>query len=130
MKVKTFYEPVFEATVIFMTDCLPTEADKWVKRNRNCNLETGYDRLAGSVTFIDNEDNKGGKTREYLVIVESKKAFYVLLHETNHLTTHILEDRQIPINKENDEVRAYVQNYWFRTLWRFMNNKQVVLKRK
>lgn len=130
MKVKKFYEPVFETSVLFMTDCFPADIDKWLKRNRNVILSAGYDTLAGSVTFIDEVDGKGRKTREYMVVVEDNKAFYVLLHETHHLTTHIMHDRQIPIRQDNDEIAAYIQNYWFRTLWRFMNKKVVVLKTK
>lgn len=129
MKAKSFYDPVFRVNVLFMTDTTPSEIDKWLKRNRNASSTEGYDTTAGSVSFLDEETKKGGKTREYLVIVEDKKAFYTLLHETNHLTTHILHDRMIPIQQDNDEVRAYIQEYWFRTLWRFMNNKKVTLKK-
>lgn len=129
MKVKSFYDPVFRVNVLFMTDSTPSEIDKWLKRNRNACSTEGYDTTAGSVSFLDEETKKGGKTREYLVIVEDKKGFYTLLHETNHLATHILHDRMIPIQQDNDEVRAYIQEYWFRTLWRFMNNKQVTLKK-
>lgn len=130
MKVKTFYEPVFETTVVFMTDCVPGDVEKYIKRKKYDPQEGSWDSLAGSVTFLDHTDSKGRKTREYLVTVDNKKAFYTLLHETHHLATHILNDRMIPIRQENDEVSAYIQNYWFRTLWRFMNNKKVILKKK
>ncbi len=129
MKVKSFYEPVFETTVLFMTDCTPSEMKAYLKKKKYSIDVEDYSDLAGSVTFLDEEDKKGRKTREYLVVVEDKKAFYTLLHETHHLATHIAHDRLIPIRQENDEITAYIQNYWFRTLWRFMNNKKVTLQR-
>jgi hypothetical protein len=128
MRVKEFYEPMFEATVIFMTETTPMEIDKYLKRRGY--IPQGYEEVAGSVTLLDKTDKQGRKTREYLVVVEDKKAFYTLLHETHHLASHIMNDRMIPIGRENDEVASYIQNYWFRTLWRFMNNKVVVLKNK
>lgn len=131
MRVKVFYEPVFEATVLFMTATSPATIEKWLlKHRKGINKIEGYDTLSGSVTLLDEIDKEGRKSREYIVIVEDKKDFYTLLHETNHLTTHIMVDRMIPPTQENDEVRAYIQNYWFRTLWRFMNNKKVKLKHK
>ena len=128
MKVKSFYDRVFETTVLFMTDSTPNEIEKWLKRNRNATEVSGYETTAGSVTLLDETDKKGRTTREYLVIVEDKKGFYTLLHETHHLATHIMNDRMIPIRQDNDEVAAYIQNYWFRTLWRFMNDIKVSYK--
>lgn len=127
MKAESFYEPVFRTTVLFMTDCIPEEIKTYLK-DKHYSIDTDdYSSLAGSVTFLDDVDKKGRKSREYLVVVESKKDFYCLLHESHHLSTHIANDRMIPIKAENDEVLAYIQEYWFRTLWRFMNNKKVVL---
>lgn len=130
MKVKSFYEPIFRVDVLFMTETIPEEIDKYLKKHRRAQETVGYGTTAGSVTLLDEINNKGHKTREYLVIVEDKKAFYTLLHETHHLATHILHDRLIPVTQDNDEVAAYIQEYWFRTLWRFMNNKVVRLKTK
>lgn len=130
MKVKEFYEPVFEVSVLFMTDTSPEQIDKWLKKHRKVRETEGYDTTAGSVSFLDDVDKQGRKSREYLVIVEDKKGFYTLLHETHHLANHIMHDHMIPIRQENDEVAAYIQNYWFRTLWRFMNNRVMYLKKK
>lgn len=128
MKVKSFYEPVFEATVLFITDSTPAEIETYLKKKKNTTVIDGFDSTAGSVTFLDETDKQGRKTREYMVIVEDKKGFYTLLHETHHLATHIMHDRMIEIRQENDEVAAYIQNYWFRTLWRFMTDKKVTYK--
>lgn len=129
MKIKKFYEPIMTADVIFITDSTPVAIEKWMKRKYN-RIAEGYDSLAGSVTLLDETDKKGRRTREYLIIVEGKKDFYTLLHETVHLTQHILRDRMISVREDNDEVFAHYQTYWFKQLWRFMNNKEVVLKKK
>lgn len=127
---KLFYEPVFETTVLFITDSLPCEIDDYLKKHKYATQTAGYDTTSGSVTFLDETDGKGRRTREYMVVVEDRKSFYTLLHETHHLANHILNDRGIGINNENDEISSYVQTYWFKTLWRFMNNKKVTLKNK
>jgi len=125
MKVKSFYDRVFETTVLFMMKTTPKEIDAYLIRHGYAEGTSGYGETKGSVTFLDQTDSKGRITREYLLIVEDKKDFYCLLHETHHLATHIMHDRGIPIRQDNDEVAAYIQNYWFRTLWRFMNNIKV-----
>lgn len=130
MKVEEFYEPVFEVSVLFLTDTTPDEVDVWMKKNRDGTVLGNLEKNSGSIYLLDNTDKKGRVSREYVVIVEDKKGFYTLIHETHHLASHIMEDRLIPIRQENDEVSAYIQNYWFRTLWRFMNNKEVVLEKK
>lgn len=132
MKVKTLYEPIFGVDVTFATECSSSELEKWLKKKRRTSFaeDSNYDSLAGSVTFLDEVDKKGRKTREYLVVVEGKKDFYTLLHECHHLATHIMIDRMIPVNENNDEVAAYLQTYWFKQLWRFMNNRKVVYKTK
>lgn len=122
MKIKKFFEPVLESTVWFATDTTPEQLKNYIQK-RTGKIAEGYDSLNGSVTVLDITEKNGGVYREYLVNVEKKKDFYTLLHETVHLVGQILDDRMIPIRKENDEIFAYYQTYWFKTLWRFMNKK-------
>lgn len=130
MRVKRFYEPMFRTDVIFIVDSNPIEIEKYCKEKLHFRSAEGYDKLAGSLTILDEKDKLGRLTRSYLIIVEDSKNFYTLLHETHHLAADIMETLQMPIRRDNDEIAAYLHEYWFRTLWRFMNNKVVKLERK
>lgn len=129
MRVKKLYEPIFRTDVIFITESDPKQVHDYLKKI-GYHDKSFYDSTSGSVTLLDKTDHLGRQTREYLVIVEGKKDFYTLLHETIHLVHHILSDRMIPVNEKNTEIIAYLSEYWFRTLWRFMGRKIVKLENK
>lgn len=123
MKVKKFYEPILKVTVYFITDSIPSEVKNFINKRSDKRASNDFDMLEGSITLLDKTDSRGRKFRDYLINVEDKNDFYVLLHESVHLVGWILEDRNISVKKENDEIFAYYQEYWFKTLWRFMNKK-------
>lgn len=99
----SLYEPIFAVTVILSTGNLESPLNAFVQTE-------------------DHTDKNGRVTRKYRVHIEDKKDFYGLLHETVHLVKRIMVDRGIPFNAKNDEVIAYLQTYWFKKLWRKLNN--------
>lgn len=132
MKKKYFYEPIFQTTVLFMTETKPEQIKEYLKKKKyEQNLEEDfYDKTAGSVTVLEDIDKKGVKTILYLLVCEDKKGFYTLIHETHHLATRIMENVGVPVNEHNDEIAAYLQTYYFKLFWRYMNNLVVTLTRK
>ncbi len=122
MKVKRFYEPIFFADVLLVTDCDLDDLNKWLIKK---GFPTGQDdKKFSAYSTIFEMGLRGGSVQTiYFVWVSDKKDFYALLHETNHLTQKIISDRGIPYNPENTEVIAYLQDFWFKKLWRFMSKK-------
>lgn len=103
-KKYTFYDDVFSAKVI-------------VNIGHNDMLDT---KFRGNICLSDiTEDNK--TTREYIMNLEDRNAFYTLLHESLHLVKNIFQDRGMIFNAANDESIAYYQEYWFKKIWRAIN---------
>ena len=123
VNVAKIYEPIFQAEVRFVWGASAAELKALFKKTKTIVNDQFYDTMDGSVSLIDTEEKDGGKTRDYLVWIRGKKDFYSLMHETLHLVQHILTDRNIPFNAENDETIAYYHTFWFRKLWRVINKK-------
>lgn len=130
MRAKKFYEPLYEADVLFLTETTPNEIKEYLKKHKYSGEGEGFDTTMGSVSTMDMVDKDGRKIRNYMIIVEKKKDFYTLLHECLHLATHILNDRLVPITADNGEALAYYQTFWFKKLWRYVNNKEVVYRKR
>ena len=122
INVTRIYEPIFQAEVAFVHGTSAAEL-KALFKNKNIADDEFYDNMDGSISLIDTQEKDGGKTREYLLWIRQKRDFYALMHETLHLVRHILADRGIPFDSNNDEVIAYYHTFWFRKLWRTMNKK-------
>lgn len=80
-------------------------------------------KLSGETMEIDKVNKDGTIYRRYRICLENKKDFYTLLHETVHLVEKIFSDRGIPFTSENSEIIAYYQTYWFKQIWRKINEK-------
>lgn len=68
-----------------------------------------------SVSMYDSYVCKYDDPPEYNVHLDNRRDFYALAHECLHLANRILEDRGIA---KDEELVAYVQNYWLRRIWR------------
>lgn len=77
----------------------------------------------GEVESVDVVTKDDKIFRKYRVFLENKKDFYTLIHETVHLVEKIFTDRGIAFTKENGELIAYYQTYWFKEIWRKINKK-------
>ena len=124
MKVKKFYEPVFKVTLLFIVGCSVNELKKYSDKKKIIIHE--IEKMAGFTCILEPIETKskdGGIFTEHIMWIENKKNFYDLLHESLHLVGQIFNERGIPIRKENDEMMAIYQEWWFKTLWRFMNKK-------
>lgn len=104
MKKLKFYDPMYFANVV--VEIAPNDGSL----------------LSGALLVRDRKTKKG-LIREYGLHLDSKKDFYGLMHECLHLATNVMVDRGIPFDKDNDEVIAYYQLYWFKRLWRAINKK-------
>ena len=83
-----------------------------------CDLELTNNHVGKCIEIYD---KKTKKSLGYLVWVKDKKNFYIMVHETVHLTKQIFETHNIPFTPENDELIAYYQNYWIRRFWKVMS---------
>lgn len=99
MKPKTyrFYEPIYFANVEV----------EFKKENRILSATVGQYERRGLVY--------------YTMSLEDNKDFYTLMHECLHLVCRIFTDRGIPFVSENQEAMAYYQCYWFKRIWRKIN---------
>ncbi len=122
MIVKKIHEPILFVDVLFLTDCKPKEVEEYAVKNNINGLPDCY-HLQGFVDTMERKLKGGEKEISYIVWIENKNGFYTLIHEIVHLITRIFTDRSIPISKGNDEIFAYYQNWWFKKLWRIMNQK-------
>ena len=102
----------------------------WVQRelteplfNTEVVLTTGNEKGNPLGAYVETQDQivKGLTLRRYRVHICNPKDFYGLLHETVHLVCKIMTDRNIPFNSDNQEVIAYLQEHWFKLLWRELN---------
>lgn len=112
--VKKFYDEVFKVEVTFLNGHKPEDVNKWFEKN---NIEKDDD--------IDIVYDNGGlwKTEGHGLILWVKEFadYYVITHEAVHLVYEIMNNKGIPINRENDEVVSYMVEYWVRTLWRHVS---------
>lgn len=107
MKIKTFYEPVFRVEVGILI-CPASEFDKHTKRLNIEGIGTSH-TTAGAVYPL--VDSKGCKS--WLVWFAKKPTFNDIVHESWHLTDHILESRGVEYQaKGANETFAYYQEFW------------------
>ena len=108
MKIKEFYEPVFRATV-GMLICPASEFKKHTKKLNIEGIDTS-NSTAGAVYPL--EDADGWKT--WLVWFAKKPSLNDIVHESWHLTDHILASRGVDYSANgSNETFAYYQEYWF-----------------
>lgn len=114
---KVFTEPVFKSAVIFMAGYCIDDVHKWFKKvgfnlNRKNKLNTND---IGSVWSIP--DSK----YSHIVWIGDPEDYYTILHESIHLATTIMDEKGIPISKNNDEVLAYLSEFWTRIFWKYIS---------
>ena len=66
---------------------------------------------------LEFEDSKfggfDGKTYEGIMWAHDKLDFQTLCHECVHVVIHIMNEKGLPIEYENDEGMAYMMDFWF-----------------
>jgi len=117
---QTFYVqvPIYNCKVWFYFNSTFGLKD-WAKEKFNVNLDEAF--YAGKATAISYDLENAGRPGHLLVAIdnpeeccENRDAFIsYLVHETLHTAITILENRGIPVNAENDEVLAYLQQFLF-----------------
>lgn len=126
MKSKVIFDPVYRTTLVFITDSSLTEANKKLKRMGLGQIPSEIYVANGTMHYFDEEDYpKRVRGRIYLVWVKKNKDLVTLIHELSHLTIAILTEKGLPITDDNasSEAFAYYHQFWFTTLWEFMNKK-------
>ena len=84
---------------LFMAKVLVTTGDEF--------HSPGFD------AYTDTEVKDG--VRRYHVHLDDSRDFYTLVHECCHLVHRIFRDRDMELS---EEVLAYYQTYWVKTIWR------------
>lgn len=102
--MKHFYEPVLFADIVVK-----------IEKPKN-------DIWCGS-SHTEQKKTKNGTFVRYVLTLENKKDFYVLIHECLHLVRRIFTDRDIPFNETNDELIAYYQSYLVKRIWKYLSKK-------
>jgi hypothetical protein len=111
---KKFNCDVFTNAVWLLAGYTPEEYKKFLdKKGLPLENDIKYDR-GGTSRF------NGG-----LITVWIKKFddYYTLTHEVVHASTFIMENKGIPTGKDNDEVLAYLVEYWTRKFWKAISKK-------
>ena len=121
MKIKKFYEPLFKVQVLCITDCGSDELKVYLKKKKiNIKDFDCMDGFTAHLEELQEKDIDGGYSTYHVLWIKDKKQFYSLLHETIHLVWQVMEERGI---KASDEIAAYCTEWWFKTLWSFINKK-------
>lgn len=114
MKTKSFYDNIFHRRVYAVWGTR-AELNKWTMKKFK--MDIGQDDNYNGF-HIDITGGKGS-----IVWLENKKDFYTLMHESVHLVRTIFEQLGITTDLSvEDEMFAYYQIYWFKTLWRWFGN--------
>lgn len=122
MKVKRFWERLYNTHLVFVYDCKAIEAQDYLRKNGmgNRDLVTCTGQM-GSYTVTKGKQYE--QTRYYIYIEKGKYQNYVLVHEIAHLIFIALADCGIRVNQETDEIFAYYYEWWFIHLWKCLNPK-------
>lgn len=111
---KKFYEPLFKVEVWLLTGYEPVEIEKWFKSRK---IERDDQ--------IDISEDIGGYWRipenskyPHIVWVRKFDNYYTLTHELVHLALAIMKNKGIPVDLANEEMIAYLVEYYVKTFWR------------
>jgi len=132
MKIKKFFEPVYKFEMVFITDCTFDEANKALKKwGLPLISEDLVNTIGVALPLYEKDFPKIVRGYSYYIWVKSKKDFYCLLHEVTHMVIDTFENKGLTIDthKSSQEAFAYYVEYWFKTLWRFMNESKVKKKK-
>ena len=111
MRSKVFYDDIYQNKIYFITEYNQKQLERWLLKHGL--EEEDYEMVNSGDGFCINTD--GPK----FIGVESKKAYYVVVHETAHLTYYTLRDAGVLA--VDTEAFAYHQECWVRNIWRFMS---------
>lgn len=117
MKIKNFYEPVYNTHLLFIYDCKPVEAENYLnekniqRRLRGCTAQTGSYKVT--------RKTDGEQSRYYIYIEKDTpdKELRALVHEIAHLIFMSLSDCGIYVTRDTDEIFAYYFDWWFGKLY-------------
>lgn len=103
MKEAKFTDPIFEAGIVLTYGDMKDMNDWYRSRGYPEGINNNWQ------AFCEKIDKKNG-VRIYHIHFEAY-GFTTVVHETNHLTFNILNDRGIPFIEETKEVFAYYQDW-------------------
>lgn len=114
--VKHFYEPVYKTELWFLAGYTHEQFIGWLKKR---NLKPPKVDISQDLGGFD-EFESGGKYPRVLWI-KKYGDYYTMVHEIIHLVLAVMYNKGVPIRKENEEVVAYLTEYWSKQLWRTMS---------
>lgn len=112
--VKNYRDEVFKADVTLLVGNIK-ESEHYLKKFVN---NANFIDAVGEVITME---NKLGHKKRIIWILDKNNQF-VLVHELIHLVRMIFEDKGIHFEKWNDELIAYYQEFWFKKIWRDLQN--------
>lgn len=110
-------EPLFRTKVWFIAGCDAKEAIETIKKSGYTVKDDWFEDAIG----ITIKARSSKETVFFIVWVEKEDDTGCLSHECLHLAREVMDYVGIPVDSKNDEVIAYIQEYWFNRLKKFIN---------
>lgn len=125
-------EDIYCTHVTIVVNCDFPSFVKWLKRHTNEDLSDLGEYEAGQGLHIGIK-NKSGQPSHAIWIKHfdwTIPDMGVLAHELIHFIMAVLHQKRIPIRQENDEVFAYLYEYYFTQAFRKLNPKGKARKKR
>ncbi len=122
IKVKEVTIPIYSSIVTFIYSNSYEAIVEYAKTDN---------RSKEDIDYLSNKDYEGlhmplSNGCYYLIIKKNKDKYEeidTITHEVSHLTTDILHDAGVKINRKNDEAHAYLTGYLNKEFFRFRDSK-------
>ena len=110
MKIKTIKIPIYQCKLTIILD----KDLSYVEKKYNTKSLKNY----GAVTMI-----KPNTFSEYIVAFEYSTGS-IIAHEVVHLVNYIFQDRNVELDRFNDEPQAYLTGWLFKQIDDFLNSAE------
>lgn len=112
MIFKRLYCDIYNAHVLFYTECTQEEFIDHINKKYNILIEDDYSDCLGITMQANTEERT-----YYIIWVRNLNDTQTLVHEVLHLTYKILDDRGVVLSNDNNEAVAYYLSFWFKKLY-------------
>lgn len=116
MKIRTVYEPLYQAEVDLVTNCTVKElAERYSRHNEFLNSPA-----VGKTCRLSKDDDP--TYEKFLVWIKDRKSHETMCHEAVHLANLIFKTRGVVVEFEDkkegvaDEHQAYYVGFWFKQM--------------
>ncbi|MCX6724234.1 MAG: hypothetical protein NT155_03645 [Candidatus Staskawiczbacteria bacterium] len=132
MKIKIFYEPIYNTHLLLLYECNYIEAEHYFSKNK---IRTDLIKCSGQTGTYRVEKPDGSSQKRYYIYIEKTDKGWIedistILHEISHLVFMSLFDCGIEINPKTDETFSYYFEWWFKTLINSLTPKKRAKRKK